>query len=81
MRPPAPRLALLALGLLSLALTLGARRVADAQSGDPFEAMRVIRPAAPLPAPDVTFRSLEGRDVRLADLRGKPVLLGFFTTW
>jgi hypothetical protein len=28
----------------------------------------------------VAFRSLEGREVRLHDLRGRVVLLGFFTT-
>jgi cytochrome oxidase Cu insertion factor (SCO1/SenC/PrrC family) len=51
------------------------------QSKDPFEAMAAVRPAAPTPAPDVVFRSLDGRAVRLSDLRGTPVLLGFFTTW
>ena len=51
------------------------------QASDPLEAMNVLRPAAPAPAPDVVFRSLDGHEARLRDLRGKPVLLGFFTTW
>jgi len=52
---------------------------ADAQ--DPFGAMAALRVAPPTPAPDVLFRTLDGREVRLRELRGKSVLLGFFTTW
>lgn len=38
----------------------------------------------PLPgyaAPGVTVRSLDGREVRLADLRGRNVVLNFWATW
>lgn len=66
------------LALLIVPLTVAAH--ADQQK-DPFEAMAVLRSATPTPAPDLPFRSLDGRPVRLSDLRGKPVLLGFFTTW
>ena len=48
---------------------------------DPLEPMGVLRPAEPVVAPDPPFRSLDGREVRLSALRGKVVLLGFFTTW
>jgi hypothetical protein len=34
----------------------------------------------PTPGPDLTFRSLDGREVRLHEFRGKAVLLGFFRT-
>lgn len=53
----------------------------QARAGDPLEAMGGLRPTAISPAPEVTFATLDGRDVRVQDLRGKPILLGFFTTW
>jgi peroxiredoxin len=33
------------------------------------------------PAPDFTLRDLDGREVRLSELRGKRVLLHFWATW
>jgi len=53
----------------------------SASGADPFDAMRVLRPSAPESAADVAFTTLDGTEVRVRDLRGKPVLLGFFTTW
>jgi thiol-disulfide isomerase/thioredoxin len=32
-------------------------------------------------APDVTFKDLQGKDVRLADLKGKVVVINFWATW
>ena len=32
-------------------------------------------------APDFTLHSLDHQDIRLSDLRGKPVLLNFWATW
>ena len=40
--------------------------------------------AAPRPgasAPDFTLQDLQGQPVRLADLRGRPVLINFWATW
>jgi cytochrome oxidase Cu insertion factor (SCO1/SenC/PrrC family) len=64
--------------MVGLLVVLG---VAPARSAaDPFLAMDVDRAGLPGPAPEVAFRSLEGREVRLGALRGRAVLLGFFTT-
>jgi len=35
----------------------------------------------PVPAGDFSLRNLDGRKVRLVDLRGKVVLINFWTTW
>ena len=32
-------------------------------------------------APDFTLRNLEGEEVKLSDLRGKPVMVNFWATW
>lgn len=72
-----------ALRLTSAALFLIAAVPLFAQAGaskDPFDALGVHQPAEPFPAPDLTFRTLDGREARLDELRGKVVLLGFFTT-
>lgn len=52
-----------------------------AGASDPFDVMQALRPPAPVPAPDVVFRTLDGRVARTGDLRGQPVVLTFFTTW
>ena len=38
-------------------------------------------PGAGTPAPDFALRTLSGEQVRLADLRGKPVVLIFWAPW
>jgi thiol-disulfide isomerase/thioredoxin len=47
------------------------RRVGETQS--------LIMKASP--APDFTLESLDGKNLRLSDLRGKAVLLNFWATW
>jgi peroxiredoxin len=50
-----------------------------------YGALRWLRqPAAagaPRQAPDFTLQSLDGRTMRLSDLRGKVVVLNFWATW
>jgi len=48
---------------------------------DPLAAMTGVAATPPAAAPDVAFQALDGRRVGLATLRGRPVLLTFFTTW
>lgn len=69
----------LAVAVLLLITTIP-NRAAVGESTDVFGAMGVHRPVEPFAAPDLAFISLDGREVRLGDLRGKVVLLGFFTT-
>lgn len=46
-----------------------------------FASLGIHRPAAPSEAPDFTLKSLEGRSVRLRELKGKLVLVNFWATW
>jgi thiol-disulfide isomerase/thioredoxin len=57
---------LLAPALLALAAALGCRVEEGGSHG---------------PAPEWTLQDLEGRNVSLQDLRGKPVVLDFWATW
>jgi len=61
-------------------LTVLSAGLASAQP-DPFVAMNALRVTPPRALPDVTFIGLDGRAARVDELRGRPVLLTFFTTW
>lgn len=50
----------------------------DAAGGDPV-ALRFYR--NPKPAPALALRDLDGRDVSIASLRGKVVIVNFWATW
>jgi cytochrome oxidase Cu insertion factor (SCO1/SenC/PrrC family) len=66
---------------LAVVLLFAAAGLAGVEAApDPFQAMDVERGVGMAPAPDLAFQSLDGREVRLRELRGKVVLLGFFST-
>jgi peroxiredoxin len=53
-----------------------------AACGSPaLKPVRTDIPTAPTPAPDFALQDLSGATIRLADLRGKTVLLDFWATW
>ena len=66
--------------LMGLALVLGVA----GWSAPPtalLEALQLGRPTSRLEAPGFELPTLDGRAVRLAELRGRVVLLYFWATW
>jgi peroxiredoxin len=64
--------------LLALAAVLSP---AGAAAEDPVAALSLIRPKPAKDAPDFELRTPDDRTIRLADLKGKVVLLNFWATW
>ena len=48
---------------------------------DPFEALRLIRPGTLVPAKAFAVLSPSGGSLRLADSKGKVIMLNFWATW
>lgn len=71
-------LAIIAVQGLAVLLYLGIERHRDAARHEPFRFER-LRPGRA--APDLVLARPEGATVRLAELRGKSVLLHFWATW
>jgi thiol-disulfide isomerase/thioredoxin len=63
------------LAALALLVVTGAPAAAQADDAPPFGV------AEGMIGPDFTMLDLEGRPVRLRDLRGAPVLLNFWASW
>ena len=66
-------LAAILLGVGAMIVT--ARRVQSSSKNGAFGAIRGA------PAPDFTLKTLDGKSLKLSDLRGKAVLLNFWATW
>ena len=47
----------------------------------PWNAGRIRKQLAGNPAPDTAWTDIQGHPVKLSDLKGKTVLLDFWTTW
>lgn len=48
---------------------------------DPLSYMGVIRPQTRVEPPDFTLMNLEGKQISLAEFKGKVILLNFWATW
>ena len=66
---------------VALALVLALLLPLAAAAAPDFVALDIQRYDPPKPAPAFTLPDLDGRPVRLADLRGKVVLLFYWATW
>ncbi len=68
-------------GYLVLGL-IGVLLLAPAVQAEPdYASMQVAPYDPPKPAPALALPDLEGKTVRLADLKGKVVLVFFWATW
>ena len=65
--------------LLSFNLDAKSREITSDQ--DLMASMKITRIAESPKAPDFVLKDLEGKSYRLSDLRGKVVLVNFWTTW
>ncbi len=65
--------------LLSFNLDAKSREITSDQ--DLMAAMQITRVVQKVEAPDFVLQNLQGSSVRLSDLRGKVVLVNFWTTW
>ena len=88
MRRKAPLLAVLLLGLALIGVVIGA--AATARTPEPaasasldtaLKQLELIRPSRPKVAEDFSLPTIDGGSFRLAEQRGKVVLVNFWATW
>jgi thiol-disulfide isomerase/thioredoxin len=69
--------------IIAVVAVLAATYVADRATRQPRTSVLKVANAnsAPAPAPDVTLKDLDGKDLSLAQYKGKVVLVNFWATW
>jgi cytochrome oxidase Cu insertion factor (SCO1/SenC/PrrC family) len=74
-------LALFVVFMAPLSFNLDAKSEDIPPDQDLMASMKITRIAESPKAPDFVLQDLEGKSYRLSDLRGKVVLVNFWTTW
>jgi thiol-disulfide isomerase/thioredoxin len=73
------------ISIAALAVIVIAAHYADKATRLPHQtasaSMKVDKPSGNTPAPDVTLKDLDGKDVSIAQYKGKVVLVNFWATW
>jgi len=69
--------------IIAVVAVIAATYVADRATRQPRTSVPKVATAnsAPAPAPDVTLKDLDGKDLSLAQYKGKVVLVNFWATW
>ncbi len=69
--------------IIAVVAVIAATYLADRATRQPKNsaAKVILSNAAAKPAPDVTLRDLDGKDLSLAQFKGKVVLVNFWATW
>jgi cytochrome c biogenesis protein CcmG/thiol:disulfide interchange protein DsbE len=63
------------------AAQVSARSAAPSQQGKCRSRVRRVAPAVAEPAPDFALKDIAGNEVKLADYKGKVVVINFWATW
>jgi thiol-disulfide isomerase/thioredoxin len=69
--------------IIAVVAVIAATYLADRATRQPRTRVLSVATAisAPVPAPDVTLKDLDGKDLSLAQYKGKVVLVNFWATW
>jgi cytochrome oxidase Cu insertion factor (SCO1/SenC/PrrC family) len=62
-------------------LPIGAKSEDNTSHNELMSAMGISKTGEKLKAPDFALKDLNGKKIRLSNLRGKVVLINFWTTW